>query len=101
MFVAMEAHTSCFLCNYQVRVIMCGSARVNKRSVRVIGPLLGAFAYSTCPECGSDVRSASSVPRSAYRLCPEDEAKVIAYRERKWGVTGGTGPLVEARRKVA
>lgn len=100
MFVAMNARTSCWLCGYQIRVIMCDTARVNKRSIRV-WTTLGAFAYSTCPECGSDVRSASSVPRSAYRLDAESEAKVIAYRERKWGVSDGTGPLVEARRKVA
>jgi hypothetical protein len=99
MFVTMEARTSCPLCACQIRVIMCGSARVNKRSMRV-EPTLGALAYSTCPECGIDVRSASSVPRSAYRLCPDSEAQVTAYRKRKWGIEGTrTGPLVEAPEK--
>jgi hypothetical protein len=85
---------------------MCGSARVNKRSVRV-EPTLGALAYSTCPECGTDVRSASSVPRSAYRLDAESNARVITYREKRWGIEdAGTGPLAEApekrqRRKAA
>jgi hypothetical protein len=97
MFVAMEARTSCPLCGYQIRVIMCGSARVNKRSLRV-EPTLGALAYNRCPECGSDVRKASSVPRTAYRLRAEDAAKVSEYRQRKWGVADAPGPLVEARR---
>ena len=99
MFVTMEARTTCPLCACQVRVIMCGTARVNKKSMRV-EPTLGALAYSTCPECGTDVRAASSVPRSAYRLRPESEAEVIAYRKRKWGIDDeGTGPLVEAPEK--
>jgi rRNA maturation protein Nop10 len=97
VFVTMEARTSCPLCGYQIRVIMCGSARINKRSMRV-EPTLGALSYSTCPECGSDVRSASSVPRSAYVLRPDDAAKVSEYRQRKWGVSDPPGPLVEARR---
>lgn len=97
MFVTMEARTSCWLCGYQIRVVMCGSARVNKRSMRV-ETTLGAFAYADCPECGSDVRSASSVPRTAYRLRAEDAAKVSEYRQRKWGVRDLPGPLVEARR---
>ena len=100
MFVALEARTPCPLCGYQIRVSMCGTARVNKRSLRV-KPTLGWLAYSRCPECGTEVRSASSVPRTAYRLSAESDAEVIAYRERKWGVTDAPGPLVEARRKVA
>lgn len=98
MFVTMEARTSCPLCAYQIRVIMCGSARVSKRSMRV-EPTLGALSYSTCPECGSDVRGASSVPRSAYVLSPADAAKVSEYRQRRWGVSDPPGPLVEATKK--
>ena len=97
MFVALEARTPCPLCGYQIRVTMCGTARVNKRSMRV-EPTLGWLAYSRCPECRTEVRSASSVPRTAYRLSAESDAEVIAYRERKWGVSDGTGPLTEARR---
>jgi hypothetical protein len=97
MFVTLEARTSCPLCGYQIRVIMCGSARVNKRSLRV-EPTLGALAYNRCPECRSDVRSASSVRRTPYRLRAEDAAKVIEYRQRMWGVSDAPGPLVEARR---
>ena len=97
MFVALEARTPCPLCGYQIRVSMCGTARVNKRSLRV-KPTLGWLAYNTCPECGTEVRSASSVPRTAYRLSAESDAEVIAYRERKWGISDGTGPLTEARR---
>jgi hypothetical protein len=97
MFVTLEDRTSCWLCGYQIRVIMCGSARVNKRSLRV-EPTLGALAYNRCPECRSDVRSASSVPRTAYQLRAEDTAKVSEYRQRKWGVADVPGPLVEARR---
>ena len=97
MFVALEARTPCPLCGYQIRVSMCGTARVNKRSLRV-KPTLGWLAYSRCPECRTEVRSASSVPRTAYRLSAESDAEVIAYRERKWGISDGTGPLTEARR---
>jgi hypothetical protein len=97
----MEARTTCPLCAYRIRVIMCGSARVNKRSMRV-EPTLGALAFNTCPECGADVRSASSVPRSAYRLSAESEAEVIAYRKKRWGIEGaGTGPLAEAPGRAA
>ena len=44
MFVTLEARTSCGLCGYQIRVTMCGTARVNKRSMRV-EPTLGWQAY--------------------------------------------------------
>lgn len=99
MFVALEARTPCLLCACQVRILAFGSARVNKRSLRVSGPLLITLDHH-CPECWTSTQG-SSVPRSAYRLCPEDEAKVIAYRQRKWGVSDGTGPLVEARGRAA
>lgn len=95
MFVALAATTPCVLCGYRVEMLMMGSARVNKRSLRVSGPLLGAVRYTDCPECGSDVRSYGLVPRSAYRLVPEDAEKVAAYRMRKWGVESSVGVLVE------
>jgi hypothetical protein len=98
MFVTLKARTPCPLCRYQVGIWMYGRARVNKRSMRVEGPLLGWFEFARCPECGTDVRSLSSAPRSAYRLDGESEAEVIAYRQRKWGVADAPGPLVEARR---
>lgn len=76
---------------------MMGTARINKRSLRVSGPLLGAFRFTRCPECGWDVCSDSMRPRSAYVLAPEDAAKLAEYRMRKWGVESPLGALVEVR----
>ena len=97
MFVALQATTPCLLCGYRVEVLMMGTARINKRSLRVSGPLLGAVRYTACPECGSDIRSHGLVPRSAYALDPEHAAKVAEYRMRKWGVESQDSPLVEVR----
>lgn len=97
MFVALIATTPCPLCSYRVELLMMGTARVNKRSLRVSGPLLGACRYAFCPECGSDVRSHGLAPRSAYRLAPEDAVKVAEYRKRRWGVESAAGELVEVR----
>ena len=95
MYVTMLASTPCLLCGYRTTILMTGSARINKRSMCVTGPLLGGFRFSECPECGSPTGGAS-VPRSAYRLHPEDAEKVAACRMRRWGIEGTTGPLVEA-----
>jgi len=97
MFVALECTIPCGLCGCRVQAFMMGTARVNKRSLRVTGPLLGALRFPSCPECGTDIRSDGLVPRSAYRLCPEDAAKVAAYRMRKWGVESHVGELVEVK----
>lgn len=97
MFVALLAATPCPLCAYRVEILMMGTARINKRSLRVSGPLLGVLRFSWCPECGSDVRSHGMVPRSGYVLAPEDAAKVAAYRMRKWGVGSPVGALVEVK----
>lgn len=97
MFVALLAATPCPLCAYRVEILMTGTARVNKRSLRVSGPLLGAFRFTRCPECGTDVASDSMRPRSPYVLAPKDAAKVAAYRLRKWGVADEPGPLVEVK----
>ena len=98
MFVALEARSPCLLCGCQIRFIMCGSARISKRSVRV-ETSLGGFAFHRCPECGTEV-GGSSVPMTPYQMCPKDAAKVSEYRQRKWGVSGAPGPLVEGRRVV-
>ena len=97
MFVALIATTPCHLCAYRVEILMTGTARINKRSLRVSGPLLGAFRFTSCPECGSDVGTDEMRPRSAYQLLPRDAEKVAAYRMRKWGVESADGPLVEVR----
>lgn len=98
MFVAMEAETPCPRCGLAIKVIMTGTARVNKRSIRVNGPLLGAIMHRNCPDCGAEV-GRDGAPRTPYRLGAESEAAVIAYRQRKWGVSDGTGPLTEGRKK--
>lgn len=91
--VALLAHTPCSLCGYRIETLMTGTARINKRSIRISGPLLGAFRYTRCPECRSDVCADEMRPRSAYRLVPEDAVKVAAYRLRKWGAESADGPL--------
>ena len=94
MTVTLLASTPCLLCGYQTTILMVGTARINKRSMRVQGPLIGAYRFADCPECGTGVHS-SSAPRSAYRLHPDDDAAVRAYRMRRWGIDQGTGPLAE------
>lgn len=95
MYVTVEATTPCSLCGYRIYLFMMGDARVNKRSLRVRGPFLGALRYHRCPECGTDVGSDGARPRSAYTLSAEDAEKVAAYRMRKWGVESEVGVLVE------
>lgn len=97
VYVAVECASPCTLCNYRVRHVMMGTARVNKRSLRVTGPFLGASFFTRCLECGWDLCGDSLRPRSAYVLAPEDAAKVAEYRMRKWGVESEFGPLVEVR----
>lgn len=96
MNVIVEATTPCGLCGYRIYLFQIGTARVNKRSIRVRGPLLGAIRYPRCPECGWDVCSDGLRPRSVYTLAAEDAAKVAACRMRKWGVESAVGVLVEA-----
>lgn len=97
MFLAVQATTPCVLCGYRIQVLMMGTGRVNKRSLRIMGPLIGALRFHRCPECGADVRSDGLAPRSAYRLCPQDAEKVAQYRMRRWGVVVPVGELVEVR----
>jgi hypothetical protein len=86
MFVALETTVRC-QCGYAIRAVMTGQARINKRSVRITGPLIGALGHHACPECGTEV--AGEVPRSAYKLKEEDAARVAEYRMRRWGVPSG------------
>ena len=83
MFAVLNATTPCLLCGYRVKVIMCGSMRVNKCSLRITGPLLGGVMYRRCPECGTGI-DGEVVPRSRYVLAPDIAAKVAAYRARRW-----------------
>jgi hypothetical protein len=83
MFVTLMARTPCLLCGYFHKVLRMTEVRVNKRSLRERGVVLVAVGERLCPECGT--RNAGElVPVSAYRLHPEDAAKVEAYRARKW-----------------
>jgi hypothetical protein len=84
VFLALEARSPCLLCGYLIRLVMCGTARVNKRSMRVRGSL-GYWAYRACPECGTPVARASMVPATPYVLTPGDAARVAEYRAKRWG----------------
>ncbi len=86
MFVTLESRTPCALCGFRARIIMCGSARVNRRSMRTTAPTIGATGYARCPECGTTARGELS-PRSPYLLVPEDARRVAEYRERRWPET--------------
>jgi hypothetical protein len=83
MFVALEARSRCLLCGFRDRVIMMGTARINKRSMRVQGPLIGSLGYRSCPECGI-TEQGEMQPRSEYVLTAKDAVKVAEYRERRW-----------------
>jgi len=81
----MRADSPCTLCGYRIRLVMVGTARVNKRSMRV-SSTLGAWQYNDCPECGTPVARGSAAPVTAWVLMPGDAAKVAEYRERRFGV---------------
>jgi hypothetical protein len=83
MFVAFEARTSCYLCGYRHRVIRFSDVRVNKSSLREQGVSLISVGAHFCPECGEQ-NAGELVPVSAYRLAPEDAAKVADYRAHRW-----------------
>ena len=83
MFVALLASTPCLLCNYRHRVIRFSDVRVNKASLREKSVSLVSLGAHFCPECGEQ-NAGELVPVSAYRLAPEDAAKVAAYRARRW-----------------
>jgi hypothetical protein len=100
MFVGLESRSRCFLCGYQHRVIQCCDIRVNKSSLRVTGPALVSVGRRLCPEC-REPNVGEFIPISPWRLVPKDAAKVSEYRQRKWGISGAPGPLVEAYRRVA
>ena len=86
MFVAIEAEVFCPRCDHPVRVIMTGQAQVNKRSLRVAGPLLGALEHHDCPACGRALRGGDELRRTPYKLAGKDAEAVREYRLRKWGV---------------
>lgn len=79
MTVTLEARMPCTVCGYRLRVIITGSARVNKRSLRLSHTL--SASDRECPECGEPVWQ---IAWDRARLRPEDAAKVEAYRLRKW-----------------
>jgi hypothetical protein len=100
MFVTLAAQTPCWSCGYLYRLFRFAHVRVNKFSLREQGVSLICAGQRSCPEC-EEHNWHSSIPVSAYRLLPDDEAKVIAHRERKWGISARPGPMTEARRRAA
>ena len=86
MMVTLWSATPCLLCAYRIRVLMTASVRVNKRSMRTTGMLLGGLQYGQCPECGEPCRAASLAPRSPYVLDAESAEKVREYRLKRWGI---------------
>jgi hypothetical protein len=72
-------------CGYRIRAIMTATVRVNKRSMRTTGPMLGFIEHTRCPQCGAEVQR-GEMEREPYRLAEEDAVKVAEYRKRRWGV---------------
>ena len=66
-------------CGLRPRGVEVASVRVNRRSLRPLGFVLGAMPVA-CDEC--------RLPLAQYRrireLVAEDAARVAAYRERRW-----------------
>ena len=63
MTVTLEAFSPC-TCGYLIRLVMVATVRINKRSMRSTGPMIGAFACSSCPECGTPVQRGGGIPRT-------------------------------------
>lgn len=84
MTVTLETAYPC-PCGHRIRAIMTATVRVNKRSMRTTGPMLGFIEHTHCPECGAEVPR-GAVEREPYRLSEKDAALVAEYRKRKWGI---------------
>lgn len=72
-------------CGHRIRAIMTATVRINKRSMRTVGSVLGFIEHHHCPECGAEVPR-RDVEREPYRLKADDAAKVAEYRLKKWGI---------------
>jgi hypothetical protein len=94
MTVTLKASSPC-LCGYLIPLVMVATVRINRRSMRSTGPMIGASAYNQCPECGTPVQRGGARPRTPYVLVPEDEVKVAEYRRRKWGDEAARGSTRE------
>jgi hypothetical protein len=81
VIVTLEARTPCHLCGYLLASWTFPSARVNKRSVRITGPSINCGPLRECPECWTPT---ADELRKRYRLTPESQAEVEAYRARRW-----------------
>jgi hypothetical protein len=88
VLVILYSRTPCRLCGYLFRLLMQAPVRVNKRTMRTTGPLLGASGSPSCPECGTP-NEGDLMPRSPYVLDPESARKVTEYRQRKFGIGAG------------
>jgi hypothetical protein len=84
MQVTLETHVLC-PCGARIRTIMVATVRVNRRSMRTIGPMIGFLDHTQCPQCGAEIVR-GEMPREAYRLMPDDAAKIAEYRRAKWGI---------------
>jgi len=95
MYVTLEARSPCVLCGFRFRFVMFGPVRVNKRSMRTTGPVIGTSGEHACPECRWPNRS-DLAPRSPYVLDTESVAAVAEYRLKRWGIEPGEVPVERA-----
>jgi hypothetical protein len=92
--VTLKASSPC-LCGYLIPLVMIATVRVNRRSMRSTGPMIGAFIYTRCPECGTPVQRGGGAPRTPYVLVPDSAREVAEYRRRKWGDDAAKGAARE------
>jgi DNA-directed RNA polymerase subunit RPC12/RpoP len=84
MTVTLETAYPC-PCGHRIRAIMTATVRVNKRSLRTLGVMLGFIEHHHCPECGAEVPR-EHVEREPYRLAAKDAERVAEYRKRRFGI---------------
>jgi hypothetical protein len=74
-------------CGLRPRGVEVASVRVNKRSLRATGFVLGAMP-ARCDEC----RLPLAQLRRIREMAAEDAVAVAAYRERRWPARPSNGP---------
>jgi hypothetical protein len=87
-------------CGHKIRAVMTATVRVNKRSMRTVGPMLGFIEHTHCPECGTEVPR-GDVEREPYRLAAKDAERVAEYRKRRFGIEDGGVAVERVRSETA
>lgn len=86
MTVTLQTRISCPGCSRKIGYTTVATVRVNKRSMRSTGVMIGWLEDSPCPGCGELLPKDRPLDREPYALVPADAEKVAAYRLVKWGI---------------